>query len=209
MAATTPKHDQTKTKNPSPTNQAGQRENPEESEREPARAGQLNSAMSYSARTAADIPPLVERLNDFTRDELRQIRILDTGSKLKQGSTYLDLRNPTSVPFTATADIVAQDINLYAAKSDTPYEFWNRLVELLGPARILEHAPKEAAENQPFTPERAAEESAVERVRREKIGGMRATDSKVDEASAESFPASDPPSWNTGRDRSHDNEKDK
>ena len=208
MAATTPTRGKTQNQ-----------DHPAASERGPGDAKQSRgdsgnsehpaSGVSYSARTAADIVSLVERLTDFTKDELRQIRIVDKGAKLKQGAAYLDLRSPTSVPFTATDDIVAQEINLYAAKSDVPYEYWNRLVELLGPGRIIDRAPQDAAQNQPFTPERAAEESAVERIHREKTAGSPAKDTKVDEASAESFPASDPPSWNTGRDRSQKTEKNK
>ena len=205
MAAKTPTRGKTQNEDQPAASQRG----PADAEQPRGGTGsaeQRNPDVSHSLRTAADIAPLVERLTDFTKDELRQIRIVDTGAKLKQGATYLDLRTPTSVPFTATADILAQEINLYAAKSDVPYEYWNRLVELLGPGRIIDHAPQDAAQNQPFTPERAAEESAVERIHREKTGGSPATDTKVDEASAESFPASDPPSWNTGRDRSQKTE---
>jgi hypothetical protein len=150
------------------------------------------------ARTAAEIKTLVEKLSAFQNDELAQIPILTEGSELKQGAVYLDLRDPTPVPITANADMTAGPANYYTPKSEVPYEIWNRLVEALAPARLRPDAPTEAAENKPFTPQRAAIESEV--------GHPAAStdpdaDTKVDETIAESFPASDPPSWNTGRDK--------
>ena len=84
------------------------------------------------ARTAADIEVLVGRLNGFSRDELSQIPIVSAATKLKQGAVYLDMRIPAAVPFTATADITATEMNYYAPKAEVPYELWNRLVAALG-----------------------------------------------------------------------------
>ena len=149
-------------------------------------------------RTAADITVLAERLDEFTRDELSQIPIVPSGTKLKQGAVYLDMRIPASVPFAATADIKATEMNYYAPKAEIPYQLWNRLVAALGPAKLGE-ASKRDEENKPFTPARVAQESAVEETRGGSANREISSDSEIDDALADSFPASDPPSWTTGR----------
>ena len=150
------------------------------------------------ARTAADIDVLAGRLDGFTRDELSEIPIVPAGTKLKQGAVYLDMRIPSPVPFTATADITATEMNYYAPKAEIPYELWNRLVAALGPAPMGEASKKEP-ENKPFTPTRAAQESAVEESRGGIANRERDAEPDIDDALADSFPASDPPSWTTGR----------
>jgi hypothetical protein len=156
------------------------------------------------ARTAAEIKTLVERLSEFTNDQLSQIPIVADGTQLRQGAIYLDLRDPAPVPITATAEMTAGPGHYYAPKADVPYEIWNRLVESLGPARLRPDAPTDAAENKPFTPQRAAAEAAVGHPA---PSSETLADAKMDETLAESFPASDPPSWNTGReDKTKSNE---
>ena len=150
------------------------------------------------APTAADIGVLAGRLNGFTRDELSQIPIVPAGTKLKQGAVYLDMRIPSPVPFTATADITATEMNYYAPKAEIPYELWNRLVAALGPATMAEGS-KEEQENKPFTPARAAQELAVEETRGGSANRERDAEPEIDDALADSFPASDPPAWTTGR----------
>ena len=150
------------------------------------------------APTAADIGVLAGRLNGFTRDELSQIPIVPAGTKLKQGAVYLDMRIPSPVPFTATADITATEMNYYAPKAEIPYELWNRLVAALGPATMGEGS-KEEQENKPFTPARAAQELAVEETRGGSAKRERDAEPEIDDALADSFPASDPPAWTTGR----------
>lgn len=150
------------------------------------------------ALTAADIDVLAGRLSGFTRDELSEVPIVQAGTKLKQGAVYLDLRIPAPVPFTATADITATEMNYYAPKAEISYELWNRLVGALGPAPIGE-ASKGQSENKPFTPARAAQESAVEETRGGSADRERSSEPEIDDVLADSFPASDPPSWTTGR----------
>jgi hypothetical protein len=150
------------------------------------------------ARTAADIDVLAGRLTGLARDELLQIPIVAAGTKLKQGAVYLDMRIPSPVPFTATANITATDMNYYAPKAEIPYELWNRLVATMGPATMGESS-KEEQENKPFTAARAAQESAVEQTRGGSANLETSSEPEIDDALADSFPASDPPSWTTGR----------
>ena len=160
--------------------------------------GAASKRSDSMGRTAADINVLGERLNNFTRDELSQIPIVPAGTKLKQGGVYVDMRIPASVPFTASAEIPATEMNYYAPKAETPYELWNRLVAALGPATMGE-ASRDEQENKPFTPARAAQESAAEETRGGSANLQRNSEPDIDDALADSFPASDPPSWNTGR----------
>ena len=153
------------------------------------------------ARTAADIDVLAGRLNGFTRDELSQIPIIEAGTKLKQGAVYLDMRIPSPVPFAATADIKATEMNYYAPKAEIPYDLWNRLIAVLGPATMGEASERDE-ENKPFTPARAAQESAVEETRGGSANRETSSEPEIDDALADSFPASDPPSWTTGRETS-------
>jgi hypothetical protein len=152
------------------------------------------------ARTAADIKALSGKLTEFTHDQLAEIPILPAGTKLKQGAVYLDLREPAPAPLTATAEMVAEETNYYTPKAEVPYEHWNRLVKLLSPAQPANTA-SQTPENKPFSPERGEQEAAVEKTRPREAAGEEPEDEAVDEAAADSFPASDPPSWTTGREK--------
>src|SRR5688500_16966564 len=137
------------------------------------------------ARTAADIDVLAGRLDEFTRDELSQIPIAPAGTKLKQGAVYLDMRIPAPVPFAATADIKATEMNYYAPKAEIPYELWNRLVATMGPATMGESSKEE--QNKPVTAARAARESAVEQPRGGSAILETSSEPEIDDALADSF----------------------
>ena len=49
------------------------------------------------------------------------------GTRLQQGATYLDLRNPHCEEFTALGGMVADSGHTYVPKDQVPYPLWNRL----------------------------------------------------------------------------------
>lgn len=161
------------------------------------RAPRSSVGSAPRAQSAADLELTARRLASFTDEDLAQIPIMPAGKRLSPGAVYLDLRDPAPVPLVATGAMTAGEHNAYAAKSEVPHDIWNRLVEVLGPARLQGDSEKSAA--RPFTPQRAAAEAAIEKSRGSQPGSEAAGETKIDEALDESFPASDPPSWTTGR----------
>ena len=77
---------------------------------------------------ASEMKDLVTRLQDFTMDELREIPVVRAGTRLLQNATYVDLRDPSRPVFTATGDMSATANNWFVPKSETPYQYWNRLI---------------------------------------------------------------------------------
>ena len=67
---------------------------------------------------------------------VKQIPILPRGSRLEQGATYTDLRDPEPREFTATGDMQAGPGNWYVPKSAVDYQLWNRLIGVEDPERL-------------------------------------------------------------------------
>jgi hypothetical protein len=124
-----------------------------------------------SSRTAADLKEFADTLSSFRGDELEQIPIVPPGARLKQGAVYLDVRNPTAGAVAATEEMKATPENLYIPKAEVPYEYWDRLLAIF------------------------SEQEPSGNVK----GRSKISDEMVDQTLADSFPASDPPSWNMGR----------
>ena len=70
---------------------------------------------------------LHERLPELSKADLAQLAVLETGTALEQGGSYLDLNDLGRGPIKALGGHEAGPQNRYIAKRDTDYELWNRL----------------------------------------------------------------------------------
>jgi hypothetical protein len=77
---------------------------------------------------AVEDKDLHERLPELTSDELSRLQVLERGTRLEQGGTYVDLNRLNEGPFKALGGHEATQNDRYVAKRDTDYELWNRLV---------------------------------------------------------------------------------
>jgi hypothetical protein len=80
------------------------------------------------SRAASGDKRLHQRLDDLDGTELDQLAVLETGARLHQGGTYVDLNDAGRQPFAALGGQEAGPEHRYVAKRDTDHELWNRLV---------------------------------------------------------------------------------
>lgn len=95
-----------------------------------------NPVQAGKARTAYDLKNLHNRLQGFTDNELQEIVVMPPGSRLEQGATYIDLRDPQHKEFTAMANMEAGPDNWYVPKAGMGYVLWNRLIGVTNPERL-------------------------------------------------------------------------
>ena len=88
--------------------------------------------------SAYDIKALYGKLADLTDDELKSVVILPEGSRLEQGSKYIDLNHLERGEFAAEANMAAGPENYYVPKKETDYVLWNRLNQVDNSARLDE-----------------------------------------------------------------------
>ena len=93
------------------------------------------------SRTAADDQRLHQRLEELDTDELARLSVLETGARLEQGGTYVDLNDRRRQPFKALGGQEASPEHRYVAKRDTDHELWNRLVGQGRQAHVERPAP--------------------------------------------------------------------
>jgi hypothetical protein len=98
--------------------------------------GLLGAHPEVDAETAYDRKEVYEYLREFTDDELKQIPILPSGSRLEQNARYVDLRDPSRHEFTAMGNMEAGPDNLYVPKAAVDYVLWNRLIGVQHPERL-------------------------------------------------------------------------
>ena len=89
--------------------------------------------------TAHDIKDLHRQLQEFTDDELKRITVLPQGSRLEEGATYIDLRDPARAEFKARGAMEAGPDNWLVPKGAVDYVLWNRLIGVTDPKRLDEH----------------------------------------------------------------------
>jgi hypothetical protein len=82
------------------------------------------------AAAAFDYKDMQDLLPGWTGSDLRQLIIVPEGSRLQQGATYFDLRDPARGEFTARGDMVAEPDSRLVPKDRTQYDLWNRLVSI-------------------------------------------------------------------------------
>jgi hypothetical protein len=88
--------------------------------------GGIAEARERMTRPAHDVKPVHRALRNVGDDELKQIPILDTGTRLRQGATYLDLQ--TGRAFTATGEMSVAGDQLVVPKDGVHYDTWNKLL---------------------------------------------------------------------------------
>jgi hypothetical protein len=87
----------------------------------------LGGHAEESVPAAAD-KGLREQLGDLAPAELARLAVLEPGTRLQAGGTYVDLNDAARAPFTALGGHEAGPGDRYVAKRDTDHELWNRLV---------------------------------------------------------------------------------
>jgi hypothetical protein len=65
------------------------------------------------------------RLDD---NDLKQVPVVPTGTRLQQGATYVNLAAERPEEFTATGNMRAAAGDAYAPKDRVPHDVWNRLI---------------------------------------------------------------------------------
>jgi hypothetical protein len=104
-------------------------------------ADDLASDRSRAAEVGDSIPAsedkqLQTEMPGLDADDLNRLSILKSGTKLDQGSVYVDLNDLERGPFKAMGDQEASGDTRYVAKRDTDYEMWGRLVGQGRPALV-------------------------------------------------------------------------
>jgi hypothetical protein len=113
--------------------------NPEPSEQNLVQDASTGSNSSLeradvSARSAFDIKWMHGWLSEFSSEELRQIRVINPGTRLEMDATYLQLAEAERREFTADGTENVIEVNYYIPKKDIPDELWNRLIHKQVPA---------------------------------------------------------------------------
>jgi hypothetical protein len=92
-------------------------------------AGQnIGTTDPLAASTAFHLRKRGFTLRGLDDDELKQVPLVEPGSRLQQGATYANLAGDDPREFKASGDVIASGEDAYAPKDRVPYEIWNRLI---------------------------------------------------------------------------------
>jgi hypothetical protein len=107
-------------------------------------AGENYGPKEHRFRSAFDIKDLSRRLSDLRDDQLKQVVVLEAGSRLKQGAVYFDLRHPERGEFKAVGGMEAGPQNWYVPKAEVDYQLWNLLIGIDNWDRLGDLVPEGA-----------------------------------------------------------------
>ena len=88
-----------------------------------------------ATRTAFDLKPVHRALRDWPDEELKAIPVLEEGTALRQGATYLNLADAGRNEITGRGGMHVGPGEAFIPKDDVPYSTWNRLRGIDGPER--------------------------------------------------------------------------
>ncbi|HEY7849503.1 MAG TPA: hypothetical protein VIC27_05520 [Ktedonobacterales bacterium] len=100
--------------------------------------GQDIPQSEYMGLNAGQLKDLRTRLPGLTDAELERIPVEPEGYRLRAGSTYVNLRDPSLTPFVAIGGMIAEPGSALAPKTATDYLLWNRIVGVESPEQLDE-----------------------------------------------------------------------
>ncbi len=80
------------------------------------------------SRTAYDVKSLHDRYRELPDDVLKQIPVVDAGTRLEEGAIYLDLSDPEQGEFRGMNNVVVGPDECFVPKKLVDFELWNRLI---------------------------------------------------------------------------------
>jgi hypothetical protein len=89
-----------------------------------------------SGPSAYDMKDVHQLWRGLSNTDLKQIPVLEEGTRLEQGATYLDLNDPQRGEIRALGNMEAGPTNRYVAKSAVDYQLWNALIGVETPERL-------------------------------------------------------------------------
>lgn len=90
-------------------------------------AGESDLEDPEFGRSAYDVKALQEKWPGFSNQILKQIPVLNPGTRLKTGAAYLDLLHPERGAFKSTGGSEVEPDRYLVAKEDVDYKLWNAL----------------------------------------------------------------------------------
>lgn len=75
-------------------------------------------------------------LNDYSENDLQRVPVLKSGTRLEQGATYINLKDPARKEFTGMAHDSVDEGDYLVPKSEVGYDLWNRLIGVENPDRL-------------------------------------------------------------------------